>query len=164
MNLSTSGLSLAAGAAIDLHLHTIYDGTWPPELLLDHLVEKQFSLVAIADHDRTDKVAEIQQQGLEKHLPVLAAVVMTCIWIVEMVDLLYYGFDPGPSDLADLAQDILRRQQENTREVFANLQQHLCIRICLLQFAGIRNGQPALGQHEPVGAGGRNGRSFCRQK
>ena len=124
MTESTTRLSLAAGAAIDLHLHTIYsDGTWTPEALLDHLVENQFSLAAIADHDRTDKVAEIQQLALEKHLPVLAAVEMSCTWKDEMVDLLCYGFDPGPSALADLAQEIFYRQQENTRAVFATLLQ-----------------------------------------
>ena len=43
MNLSTTGLSLAADAAIDLHLHTIHsDGTWTPEQLLDYLVGEQF--------------------------------------------------------------------------------------------------------------------------
>ena len=32
MNLSTTGLRLAADSAIDLHLHTTYsDGTWTPE-------------------------------------------------------------------------------------------------------------------------------------
>ncbi|MFH2102338.1 MAG: hypothetical protein ABIJ39_03150 [Chloroflexota bacterium] len=39
-----------------------------------------------------------------------------------MTDLLCFGFDPGPNDLNDLAQDLLRRQCENTREVYENLQ------------------------------------------
>ena len=38
---------LAADAAIDLQLHTIYsDGTWTPEQLLDYLVNEQFGLAA----------------------------------------------------------------------------------------------------------------------
>lgn len=37
--LSTTGLHLAAEAAIDLHLHTTYsDGRWTPEPLLDYLL------------------------------------------------------------------------------------------------------------------------------
>ena len=61
MNLSTTGLTLAADSAIDLHLHTTYsDGRWSPESLLDHLLHEQFSLVAITDHDRADTVATIR--------------------------------------------------------------------------------------------------------
>ena len=123
MNLSTSGLNLAADAAIDLHLHTIYsDGKWLPEELFDHLVQEQFDLVAIADHDRADTAVAMQQLALDKHLPVLVAAEMTATWRGEMTDLLCYGFDPTHSALHELAQDLLRRQQENTRQVYENLQ------------------------------------------
>ena len=123
MNLSTTGLSLAADSAIDLHLHTTYsDGRWTLEPLFDYLLREQFGLVAIADHDRADTVAAIQQLALDKHLPVLVAVEMTTTWKGEMTDLLCFGFDPGHNALNDLAQDLLRRQQENTRQVYENLQ------------------------------------------
>ena len=135
MNLSTTGLTLASDAAIDLHLHTTYsDGTWTPEQLLDHLVREQFDLVAITDHDRVDTVAAIQQLALEKHLPVLVGVEMSTVWKDEMsgidelsgqdnmTDLLCYGFGPPPNALNDIARDLVRRQRENTREVFENLQ------------------------------------------
>jgi predicted metal-dependent phosphoesterase TrpH len=123
MNLSTTDLNLAADAAIDLHLHTIYsDGRWIPEQLLDHLVQEQFGLVAITDHDRVDTAVALQQLAQDKHLPVLVAVEMTASWRGEMTDLLCFGFDPAHSALHELAQDLLRRQQENTREVYENLQ------------------------------------------
>jgi predicted metal-dependent phosphoesterase TrpH len=123
MNLSTTGLSLAADSAIDLHLHTTYsDGRWTLEPLLDYLLREQFGLAAITDHDRADTVAAIQQLALDKHLPVLVAVEMTTTWKGEMTDLLCFGFDPNHNALNDLAQDLLRRQQENTREVYENLQ------------------------------------------
>jgi len=136
MNFSTTGLSLASDAAIDLHLHTTYsDGTWTPEELLDYLVREQFGLAAIADHDRADTVAALQQLALDKHQPVLVAVEMTTLWqdemttlrrdemsgLLEMTDLLCFGFDPDRNALNDLAQDLLRRQRENTREVYENL-------------------------------------------
>ena len=122
MNLSTIGLRLAAEAAIDLHLHTIYsDGRWIPEQLLDHLVQEQFGLVAITDHDRADTAVALQQLAQAKHLPVLVAVEMTASWRGEMTDLLCFGFDPAHSALHELAQDLLRRQQDNTREVYENL-------------------------------------------
>jgi|CXWL01.1.fsa_nt_gi predicted metal-dependent phosphoesterase TrpH len=135
MNLSTTGLSLVADAAIDLHLHTTYsDGTWTPEQLLDYLVQEQFGLVAITDHDRADTAATLQQLALDKHQPLLVAAEMTTLWKDElsgkdemsgldnMTDLLCFGFDPGPNALNDLAQDLLRRQRENTQEVYENLQ------------------------------------------
>jgi len=123
MNLSTNDLNLAADAAIDLHLHTIHsDGTWIPEELLDFVVREQFGLVAITDHDRADTTIALQQLAQDKHLPVLVAVEMTASWRGEMTDLLCFGFDPAQSALHELAQDLLRRQQDNTREVYENLQ------------------------------------------
>lgn len=122
MNLSTIGLRLAADSAIDLHLHTTYsDGRWTLESLLDYLLREQFDLAAITDHDRTDTVVAVQQLALEKHLPVLAGVEMTTTWMGEMTDLLCFGFDPNHNALSDLTQDLLRRQQENTREVCERL-------------------------------------------
>jgi len=123
MNLSSTGLRLAADSPIDLQLHTTYsDGRWTLEPLLDYLLREQFGLVAITDHDRPDTVAAIQQLALNKHLPVLVAVEMTTSWKGEMTDLLCFGFDPTHNTLNDLAQNLLRRQQENTREVYENLQ------------------------------------------
>jgi predicted metal-dependent phosphoesterase TrpH len=122
MNISTTHLILAADALIDLHLHTTFsDGTWTPEQLIDYLVNKQFGLVAIRDHDRADTVVVLQQLALDKHLPVLVAVEMTTRWQGEMTDVLCYGFDPKRNSLNDLAQDLRSRQCENTREVYENL-------------------------------------------
>jgi len=124
MKFPTTDLRLPSNAAVDLHLHTTYsDGSWEPEQLLDYLLGEGFSLAAIADHDRVDTVAAIQKLGLDRQLSVLAAVEMTTTWKGEMTDLLCYGFDPSDNALDDLAQDLLHRQQENTREVCENLQQ-----------------------------------------
>lgn len=124
MNLSTTSLHLAADAAIDLHLHTLYsDGDWTPEGLLDHLVQEQFALAAITDHDRTEMLASIQQLALERRFPVLVGVEVSATWKGEMVDLLCYGFDPEQNALSALAQDILHRQQENTRQVYTQIEQ-----------------------------------------
>ena len=123
MNLSTTGLRLAAGAALDLHMHTTYsDGRWAPEALLDHLLDEGFDLAAVADHDRADVVAIVQELALERSLHVLVAVEMSSTWKGELVDMLCYGFDPNGSALHDLSRDVLRRQRENSREVCENLQ------------------------------------------
>lgn len=122
MDLSTSDLNLPAASTIDLHLHTTWsDGRWTLEPLFDHLLQEGFSLAAITDHDRADTTADIQGLAGEKRLPVLVAVEMSASWKGEMTDLLCYGYDPSHCALNDLAQDLLRRQQENTREVYENL-------------------------------------------
>jgi predicted metal-dependent phosphoesterase TrpH len=134
MNSSTTNLVLSPDAAVDLHLHTTFsDGSWTPEELLDHLVCEQFSLAAITDHDRVDTTAALQQLALDNHMPLLAGVEMTTLWKDEMsgkdelsgqdnmTDLLCFGFDPPPNALNDIAQDLVHRQCENTREVYENL-------------------------------------------
>src|SRR2546429_6482969 len=114
--------TLAHNAAIDLQLHTTYsDGTWTPSQLIDYLVREQFGLIAITDHDRVDTVATLQQLAAEKQLPMLAAVEMSTSWKDELTDVLCYVFDPAKNALHPLAQDVTRRQRENTREVLENL-------------------------------------------
>lgn len=120
----TSPVNLAADAAIDLQMHTTFsDGTWTPEQLIDYLVSEQFGLVGITDHDRVDTAVELQQLALEKQLPLLTAVEMSTLWRGEPTDVLCYGFDPEKNELHDLARDVLRRQQENTRAICENLRQ-----------------------------------------
>lgn len=46
---------------------------------------------------------------------------MSTSWRGEPTDVLCYGFDPEKNKLHDLAQDIARRQRENTKEVYENL-------------------------------------------
>lgn len=136
MNPSTNNLILASDASIDLHLHTIFsDGTWTPDQLLDYLVREQFGLAAITDHDRPDTVVTLQQLAQDKHQPVLVGVEMTTLWqdemttqrrdelsgLLEMTDLLCFGFDPDRNALNQLAQDLWRHQRENTQEVYENM-------------------------------------------
>lgn len=136
MHRSTQNLSLAAEAAIDLHLHTTYsDGRWQPEQLLDYLAQAQFGLAAITDHDRPDTAHALQKLAREKGLPLLVGVEMTTVWqdeytdqrrdersgFLEMTDLLCYGFDPDRQALRDIAQGLWQRQRENTRAVYQNL-------------------------------------------
>lgn len=115
---------LAADAAIDLQLHTIYsDGTWTPEQLIDYLVSEQFGLAAITDHERVDTAGELQHLAMEKRLPLLVAAEMSTSWKGEPTDVLCFGFDPEKNELSALARDVLRRQQENTQAIYENLRQ-----------------------------------------
>ncbi len=115
-------LRLAPDAAIDLQLHTVLsDGTWMPEQLIDYLVREQFGLAAITDHDRVDTAALLQRLAAEKQFPLLVAVEMSASWRGEATDVLCYGFDPANNALQELAQDVTRRQRENTWMVCENL-------------------------------------------
>ncbi len=122
MSVSTAGLQLDPDAAIDLHLHTTFsDGSWTLDSLLDHLVQEEFALAAVTDHDRADTAGSIQMLAQKMGLPILTGAEMTCTSRGEMVDLLCYGFDPGQNHLTDLADSLLDRQRENIREMFENL-------------------------------------------
>jgi len=138
MDLSTHDLVLGAETAIDLHLHTTYsDGKWTPAELLDYLVAEQFGLVAITDHDRPDTAVALQQLAQDRNQPLLVGTEMSTVWqdelaaqrrdelsgLPEMTDLLCFGFDPEGQALRTLAQDLWRRQRENSQEVFSNLQE-----------------------------------------
>ena len=122
MELSTAGLTLTPDTPIDLQIHTTFsDGIWEPEQLLDHLKREGFGLAAVTDHDRVDSVTAIQALAIQKNMPILVAVEMTTEWVGNLTDILCFGFDPERNHLNKLAQDVVYRQKENTREVFENL-------------------------------------------
>src|SRR5215470_1752816 len=115
-------VTLIADAAIDLHMHTTYsDGLWPAQQLIDFLVAEKFDLVAVTDHDRVDKVNEIQTLAAGKQLPILSAVEMSTEWNGLMGDLLCYGFDSEQNELASIAEEIVRLRIENAYKTYDNL-------------------------------------------
>lgn len=122
MKSFASHIELAADAPIDLQMHTIYsDGTWTPERLVDYLISEQFGLVAITDHDRVDTASMLQQLAAAKGFPILTAVEMSTTWRGESTDVLCFGFDPEENALSALAQEVTRRQSENTRDTYEKL-------------------------------------------
>jgi predicted metal-dependent phosphoesterase TrpH len=80
-----------------------------------------FALAAITDHDRVDTNLELQRLAQQKGMPLLVAVEMTTDWQGAMTDVLCYGFDPETTELNALAQDVFRRQQDNSRAIFDHL-------------------------------------------
>ncbi len=122
MQRLTTSLTLASDASIDLHMHTTYsDGRWPAEQLINYLVTEKFDLVAVTDHDRVDTVAHIQQLAVQQNLPVLAGVEMSTEWHGKMGHVLCYGFDPDNNDIRGVAESVVRRQLENTHQVYDTL-------------------------------------------
>src|SRR5262249_37668590 len=103
-------------------MHTTYsDGRWPAQQLIDYLVAEKYDLVAVTDHDRVDKVNEIQTLADEKQLPILSGVEMSTEWNGLMGDVLCYGFDSVQNELAPIAEEIVRVRIENTNEIYDNL-------------------------------------------
>ncbi|MFL5628340.1 MAG: PHP domain-containing protein [Ktedonobacteraceae bacterium] len=120
----TSNLTLAPDASIDLHMHTTYsDGRLPAEQLINYLVTEGFDLVSITDHDSVDTVTSVQQLAAQQNLPVLAGVEMSTEWKGKgkMGHVLCYGFDPEHNHLKDVTDKVVRRQSENTHEVYNRL-------------------------------------------
>lgn len=122
MQLSTHNLILRPDSAIDLQVHTNRsDGDWTPDALLDHLHAAGFALAAITDHDRPDTAAELQALARDKRMPLVVACEMSGLWRDEMTDFLCFGFDANPTALQALADDVLRRQCDNSRQVYGRL-------------------------------------------
>jgi 3',5'-nucleoside bisphosphate phosphatase len=118
LTLSTQHITITPDAAVDLHMHTTYsDGRWPAQQLIDYLAAEHFDLVAVTDHDRVDKVAEIRALGEKQQLPVLAGVEMSTEWRGNLAHVLCYGFDPAQNELAAVSEKVVRLQLENTHEV-----------------------------------------------
>lgn len=124
MKLSTEGLVLAPDAAIDLQVHTHFsDGTWTPEALIEYLLQEEFGLIAITDHERVDSLVSIQELAIEKNMPILVAVEMMCRWQDGITDILCYGFNPENNELSALAEKSAQGQCENSEKIFENLSQ-----------------------------------------
>ena len=120
---NTASITLTPDASVDLHMHTTYsDGRWPAQQLIDFLATEGFQLVAVTDHDRVDKITEIQSLAADKRLPVLAGVEMSTNWNGKMGHMLCYGFDPQRNELSYLTEKIVRLQLENTQAVNEELQ------------------------------------------
>jgi 3',5'-nucleoside bisphosphate phosphatase len=120
----TMNLTLAPDAAIDLHMHTTYsDGRWPAQQLIDYLASEHFDLVAVTDHDRIDKIPEIQALAAEKHLPVLSGVEMSTVWNGKMGDVLCYGFDYENHELIAIVNKFRKKRQKNMYEIYEKLLQ-----------------------------------------
>lgn len=122
MKSTTADLVLSPEAFIDLQTHTTYsDGRWAPEELVDHFAREQFGLAAITDHERPDTATAIQSLAIKRHMPLLIAAEMTAIWNGRYTDVLCYGFEPGHPALQAVADDLVRRQVENTRQAYEYL-------------------------------------------
>lgn len=120
--MSYPGGTLAADAAIDLHLHTRYsDGTWEPRSLFAALAAGGFRLVSVVDHDQLAHLPEVAALGGEHGITVVPGVEVTTEWRGIPAHVLCYapiatGF--SGSALAKLMAETDARMRANTREVY----------------------------------------------
>ncbi|GHO82341.1 PHP domain-containing protein [Dictyobacter formicarum] len=116
-------LQISATTPIDLQIHTTYsDGRWSAKHLFEYLAQERFGLVAVTDHDRVDTVESIQRLGIQKQVPVLAAVEISAQFHGKMADVLCFGFDPHDQALRAIADNVRHRQKDNAEQVYTELQ------------------------------------------
>jgi 3',5'-nucleoside bisphosphate phosphatase len=100
---------------VDLHMHTrSSDGGWTPAELVDYLVEREFRVVALCDHDTLRSVPEFMERGAEKGLTVIPGVEFTTWWERRQWHLLVYGIEPDRLASTDFGR-LLAAQQANLR-------------------------------------------------
>ncbi|HVX30244.1 MAG TPA: PHP domain-containing protein [Nitrolancea sp.] len=100
---------------VDVHLHTLSsDGGWTPTQLVDYLVEHDFRVAAVCDHDTMRSVPEFLEYGAEKGLVALPGVEFTTFWDERQWHLLVYGIDPNALNGSGFGA-LLARQQANLR-------------------------------------------------
>ncbi len=115
-------IHITSTASIDLHMHTIYsDGHWQPKELFSYLSEHHFALVSVTDHDRIDRIEEMQELGRQADIAVLAGVEVTTEWEGKMGHVLCYGIESADVEFGRLLQKTVDRQRENTRAVYQEL-------------------------------------------
>ena len=135
-------LTLSPDAVVDFHMHTTYsDGRYSAPQLLDLLVNEGFQLVSVTDHDRVDRVAEIQALAAERGLPVLAGVEMSTEWNGNMGHMLCYGFDPEQNELLAITEDVRRQKEAGYRGVKSDMARtveaaHKSGAVCLIAHPG----------------------------
>ncbi len=102
---------------VDFHMHTrSSDGGWTPAQLVDHLVEHDFRVVAVCDHDTMRSVPEFMERGADKGLIVIPGVEFTTWWDNRQWHLLVYGIEPDQLPKTEFGK-LLSAQQENLRAV-----------------------------------------------
>lgn len=97
---------------VDFHMHTrASDGGWTPAQLVDYLVENQFRVAAVCDHDSMHSVPEAMEHAATRGLLVIPGVEMTTSWDGRQWHLLVYNIDPA-SERGHGFGALLARQQD----------------------------------------------------
>lgn len=101
----------------DLHVHsTASDGTLTPTQLVERALDRGLTVLALADHDSLEGVAEAQRAALGTPLLVIPAVELSAAVGERSIHILGYFVDPGDRALLELLAELrasrLRRAEE----------------------------------------------------
>jgi hypothetical protein len=98
---------------IDLHCHTTAsDGILLPAGLIDKAANEGISLIAVADHDNVDGLAEAASQAQRRGIQFIPCIEFSVQWKGGDFHLLGYGINAGNSELS-AAMGRLRTIREN---------------------------------------------------
>ena len=108
-------ITLRPTDSIDLHMHTwASDGGWDPPALAQHLADRGFRVIAVADHDTMYSVPAMQREAVERGMILIPAVEVTTRWNGRQVHVLIYGIDLDSSRTAAF-RDLMALQREQLR-------------------------------------------------
>lgn len=108
----------------DLHLHTHFsDGTYSPQELVEHAVEKGLSAIALTDHDTVDGCAATEAACQAKGIEFLWGAELTAHYQGVEFHLLGYGFDPTYQPLRTCLLQTQRERQNRIHRMVDKLNQ-----------------------------------------
>lgn len=101
--------------AIDVHMHTLAsDGDWTPQELVDHLAERNFRVIAVADHDTMRSVDEVIERAQPRGMSVIPGIEVTTEWDNRQWHVLVYNVDPE-LPRAERFRRLIKEQDDNLR-------------------------------------------------
>ena len=101
--------------AVDVHMHTLAsDGDWTPQELVDHLADRNFRVIAVADHDTMRSVDEMIERSQPRGITVVPGIEVTTEWDNRQWHLLVYNVDPE-LPRAERFRQLIKQQDDNLR-------------------------------------------------
>lgn len=101
---------------IDLHMHSLYsdDGEFTPKQLVEMCRDKGIEIMAIADHNSVKGIAEAKEEAEKNNISYISAIEIDCKYKGINLHVLGYGIDENSSDFAELEEDILNQEKNNS--------------------------------------------------
>lgn len=109
-------------STVDLHLHTrASDGRWTPATLVERVADLGIGIVAVADHDSLDSIAEVTTLATARGIDVITGVEVTTRWDRRQWHLLVYGASLTGTPLRALVDAQRRRHIVAAEQAIAAL-------------------------------------------
>ncbi|MFA6583680.1 MAG: PHP domain-containing protein [Elusimicrobiaceae bacterium] len=107
---------------VDLHTHSYYsDGTSSPSEVVKHAVRRNVEILALADHDTVDGVAEARGEARRLNIRFIPAVeISTCLH--DHLHILGYGINTAHAPLIEFLQECRKKRIVRIRTITQQLQ------------------------------------------